>query len=97
MYGDYFTIPYVSNANPNSLAFNLQHRLRKMCGYSFIGEETITSQGKLDEINTHKTSRGKSKVNIILCIIKIYHSKYLEYICSIHDKRSEARRLRCED
>ena len=57
-----------------------------MCGYSFIGEQTIKAQVELDEINTHKTPRVRSKVKIILCTIKIYHSKYLEYICSIFDQ-----------
>ena len=50
------------------------------------GEEPITAQGALDEINSHQTPRGKSKVNISLFRRKIYQRTDLEEICSIFDQ-----------
>ena len=50
------------------------------------GEESITASGAIDEINFHKTSRGKSKVNISLCKSKSYQRTYIEEIRSIFDQ-----------
>ena len=50
------------------------------------GEEPITSQGELGEINFRQTPCGKSKVNISLCRRKSYHRTDLEDICSIFDQ-----------
>ena len=46
------------------------------------GEEPITAQGVLDELNLHQTLRGKSKIKISLCIRKSYQITDLEEICS---------------
>ena len=50
------------------------------------GEEPITDQGVLDELNSHQTPRGKSKINISLCRRKSYQSTDLEEICSRFDQ-----------
>ena len=46
----------------------------------FNEEEPITAQGTIDELNFHKTPRGKSKVRISLCIIKSYQRTDIEDI-----------------
>ena len=50
------------------------------------GEEPITSQGAIDELNRNQNPRGKSKVNTSLCRRKIYQRTDLEEICSIFDQ-----------
>ena len=50
------------------------------------GEDPITVQGALDELNCRQNIRGKSKVKISLCRRKIYNRTYLEEICSRFDK-----------
>ena len=50
------------------------------------GEEPITSQGALDDLNHHQTLCGKYKVNISLCRRKSYHRTYLEEIRSRFDQ-----------
>ena len=50
------------------------------------GEEPITAQGVLDELNCHQTLRGKSKINISLCIRKSYQRTDLEEIRSRFDQ-----------
>ena len=54
-----------------------------MCIVAINVEEPTTYQGTLGEINRHQTTRGESKVNIGLCISKIYHRTYFEEILSI--------------
>ena len=49
-------------------------------------EETITSQGELDEINFHQNTRGKSKAKIIIYRIKSYQRTDIEDICPIFDQ-----------
>ena len=49
-------------------------------------EEPITYQGTLDELNHHKTPRGKSKINISLCKSKIYQKTDPEEIRSRFDQ-----------
>ena len=44
------------------------------------GEEPITDQDTLNELNHHKNPCGESKVNISLCRRKSYHRIYLEDI-----------------
>ena len=51
-----------------------------------MGEDPITDQGSLDGINRHQNPRGKSKVNISLCIRNRYQIIDIEYICSIFDQ-----------
>ena len=46
------------------------------------GEYPITAKGVPDELNCHQTPRGKSNINISLCIRKSYQRKYLEEILS---------------
>ena len=50
------------------------------------GEEYITDQGELDELNCHQTPRGKSKINICLCRRKRYQITYLEDIQCVFDQ-----------
>ena len=50
------------------------------------GEEPITAQYTIDEIQSHKTWSGKSKVKISLCVRKIYQRIDIEYIQSIFDQ-----------
>ena len=50
------------------------------------GEEPITAQGVLDELNCRQTPRGKSKIKISLCSRKSYQRTYLEDICSRFDQ-----------
>ena len=50
------------------------------------GQDNITYQGALDELNIHQTTRGKYKVNISLCIRKSYQRTDLEEICSRFDQ-----------
>ena len=49
-------------------------------------EETIPSQGVLDELNSHQTPRGKSNIKISLCRRKIYQITDLEEIRSRLDQ-----------
>ena len=50
------------------------------------GEEYITYQGVLDELNFHQYPQGKSKINISLCIRKSYQRTYPEEIRSRFDQ-----------
>ena len=50
------------------------------------GEETITDQVVLDEINRHQNPRGKSKIKISLCRSKSYQRTNIEEIRSIFDQ-----------
>ena len=50
------------------------------------GENPIIAQVLLDELNRHKTSRDKSKINISLFIRKNYQQTDLEDIRSIFDQ-----------
>ena len=50
------------------------------------GEETITTQGALDELNRHQTPRVKSNIKIGLCRRKSYQWTYFEEIRSIFDQ-----------
>ena len=50
------------------------------------GEEPITAQGVIDELNCHQTSRGKSKIKISLCRRKRYQRTDLEEIRSRFDQ-----------
>ena len=50
------------------------------------GEEPITAQGVLDELNHHQTQRGKSNIKISLCGRKRYQRTDLEVICSRFDQ-----------
>ena len=50
------------------------------------GEEPITDQGVLDELNIHQTPWGKSNINISLFRRKIYQRTDLEEIISRFDQ-----------
>ena len=50
------------------------------------GEEPITDQGVLDELNRHQTRQVKSNSNISLCRSKNYQSTDIEEIRSRFDK-----------
>ena len=83
-----FTIPYITDTIPNLPA---GHQLpsqakRNMWIVSVNGEEPITAQGVIDELNRHQTSRGISKIKISLCRRKIYQITDLEEIRSRFDQ-----------
>ena len=65
---EYFTIPYINNKVPNSPAgHQLPTQANKRLWMIYInGEDPITDQGALDELNNNQTTRGKSKVKISL-------------------------------
>ena len=77
-----FTIPYVTDTIKSSPA---GHQLKtqdkkKMLIFSINGEEPITAIDALDELNFHKTPRGKSKVSISQFRRNCYQRKFLEDI-----------------
>ena len=81
---EYFTVPYITDTITNSSSghqFEEQAK-RIVCIIDINGEKPITAQGVLDELNYHQNPRGKPKVNISLCIRRIYHRKDLEELCS---------------
>ena len=83
-----FRIPYITDTIPNSLAV---HQLpsqanRHVWIIAFNGEEPITAQCVLDELNRHQTPRGKSNIKISLCRRKNYQRTYIEKIRSIFDQ-----------
>ena len=50
------------------------------------GEEPITDQGVLDELNRHQNPRGTSNIKISLCRRKSYQRTDIEEIRSIFDQ-----------
>ena len=50
------------------------------------GEEPITAQDVLDELNNHQTPRGKSEIKIIIFRRKRYQRTDIEEICSRFDQ-----------
>ena len=50
------------------------------------GEEPITDQGVIDELNRHQTPQGKSKIKISLCSRNSYQRTDLVEIRSIFDQ-----------
>ena len=64
-----FTIPYITDTIPDSPAgCQLTSQSKQNVWIVAInGEEPITAQGVLDELNSHQIPRGKSKIKIILC------------------------------
>ena len=81
---EYFTIPYITDTIPNSPAGNQLPSQAKQNVWivAINGEEPITAQGVLDELNRHQTSRGISKIKISLCRRKSYQRTDLEEIRS---------------
>ena len=63
MYDEDFTIPYVIDKTPNSLASRQLPTLAKKNAWTIYinGEEPITSQGTLDELQTYQTQRGNTR------------------------------------
>ena len=84
----YFTILYVIDTIPNSPS--LRQLLTQVKKYVWIvsinGEETITTQGTLDELHHYHTQCGKCKVNISLCRSRIYQRTDVEEIGPIFDQ-----------
>ena len=83
-----FTIPYITDTIPN---FPAGHQLPSQAKQNvwivaINGEEPITAQGVLDELNFHQTPRGKSKIKISLCRRKRYQRTDLEEIRSRFDQ-----------
>ena len=85
---EYFTIPYITDIIPKQPAgHQLPSQAKiKMWIASINGEQTITSQGVLDEINNHQTPQGKSNINISLCRRKIYQRTDIGEIHSRFDQ-----------
>ena len=80
-YGD-FIIPYVVDTIPNSPPIHqLLTQVKKYVWIISINvEETIKTQGTLDELHHYQTQCGKCKINISICRIRIYQSTYIEEI-----------------
>ena len=85
---EYFTIPYSTDTIPSSPAGHQLTSRAKINVWIIAvnGEEPITDQGALDELNFHQTPRGKSEVKISLCKRNSYQRTDLEYICSRFDQ-----------
>ena len=83
-----FTIPYITDTIPNSPAgHQLPSQARNNVWIIAInGEEPITYQGVLDELNSYKSTQGRSKINISLCRREIYQITDLEEIRSRFDQ-----------
>ena len=79
---EYFTILYVTDTIPNSPAgCQLTTQANQhVCIIYINGEEPITYQGDLDELNFHQTPRGKYKVKISLDRRNSYQTSDLEEI-----------------
>ena len=85
---EYFTIPYIIDTIPNSPddhQLTTQHKRNVWIIYIYR-EDTITQQGKLNEIQFHQTQCEKSNVNISLYKKNNYHRTYIEDIWSVLDK-----------
>ena len=70
----------------HQLVINFQHMQKNVRIISINGEDPITSQGAIDELNLHKPPHGKSKVNITVCRRQSYQIKDLEDMHSIFDQ-----------
>ena len=67
-----FTIQYITDEIPDSPA---DHQLtpytkRNLCIIAINGEETITDQGIINELNIYQNPREKSNIKISICIRK---------------------------
>ena len=82
---EYFTIPYITDTIPNSLADRKlpAQAKRNLWIIAINGKYTITDQGVIDELNSHQNPHGKSKFKISLCSRKSYQRTDLEEIFSI--------------
>ena len=67
-----FKILYITDTIPNSTAGHQLPSQDKINVWiiAINGEEPITSQGVIDELNRNQTPQGKSKIKISLCIRK---------------------------
>ena len=83
-----FTIPYITDTIPTSPAGHQLPTQKKLNVWiiAINSEEPITYQGTLDELNHHKTPRGKSKFSVSLCRRNINQITDLEEIRSIFDQ-----------
>ena len=88
LYDEDFTIPNVTNKIPNIPSGHQLPAQDKINVWiiAINREEPITAQDTLDELNLHQTPHVKSKVNISLCIRKIYQRTDLEDIFSRFDQ-----------
>ena len=71
---EYFTITYITDTIPNSPAGHQipSQAKQNLWIVAINGEEPITAQGVLNELNRHQTPRGKSNIKISLCRRKSY-------------------------
>ena len=83
-----FTILYITDTITNSPAgYQIQTQAKLNVWIIDInGEEHLTAQGAIDDLNCHKTPRGKPTVDISLCRNKCFQRTYLEEICSRFDQ-----------
>ena len=70
----------------HQLVIKFQYRLKYVLIIDINGEEPITAQGDLNELNLHKNPCGKSKVKISICRRKIYQRTDLADIFSRFDQ-----------
>ena len=79
LYDEYFTIPFVNDTISNSPSGHQLPTQSKLNVWivAFNGEDPITAQGALDELNCYKTPRGKFKVKISMCTNNSYQRTYL--------------------
>ena len=79
-----FTITYITDTIPNLPAGHQLPSQAKLNVWivAINGEEPITAQGVIDELNCHQTPQGKSKIKISLFRRKNYQRTDLEEICS---------------
>ena len=77
-----FTIPYITNTIPNSPSGRqlLSQANINVWIVAINGEQPITDQGVLDELNFNQSPRGKSKIEIILFRRESYQRKNIEEI-----------------
>ena len=83
-----FTIPYITDTIPNSPAVHQLPSQAKinMQIIAINGEEPITDQDVLDELNLHQNPWRKSKIKISIFRRKSYQRTDLEDICSRFDQ-----------
>ena len=85
---EYFAITYITDTTTNSLAGHQPPSQANINVWivAINGEEPITYQGVLDELNHHKTPRVKSMIKISLCRRKSHQRKKFEEILSRFDQ-----------
>ena len=83
-----FTIPYITDTIPNAPSGHQLLTQAKINGWIIYinGEDPITAQDTIDELNHHQNLLEESKVNVSPCIRKSYQRTDIEEICSRFDQ-----------